>query len=80
MNPLKIEGIAKLSISQYLFEGLAAGKLSSLKRSKNHIMRIAAFSGKVKDFRLYLLALRTWLNFERIREEAFCKCTSPSVK
>lgn len=28
-------------------------------------MRIAAFVGKVKDFRLYLIAMRTWLAWER---------------
>lgn len=27
-------------------------------------MRIAAFAGKVKDFRLYLIAMRTWLAWE----------------
>ncbi|WP_287194946.1 hypothetical protein [Syntrophothermus sp.] len=26
---------------------------------------IAAFAGKNKDFGLYLLAMRTWLNWER---------------
>jgi len=28
-------------------------------------MRIAAFAGKIKDFRLYLLAMKTWMAWEK---------------
>lgn len=27
-------------------------------------MKIAAFTGKIKDFRLYLLAMRTWAEWQ----------------
>lgn len=30
-------------------------------------MRKAAFAGKVKDFRLYLLAVKTWALWEKAR-------------
>jgi hypothetical protein len=35
---------------------------------------VAAFAGRNTDFRLYLLAMRTWLNWERAgaRHEEAC--------